>query len=245
VAEAARILQLEDQLDRKPRHLSGGQRQRVAIGRAIVRKPKLFLFDEPLSNLDAALRGQMRVELIRLHEQLAATMIYVTHDQIEAMTMADRIVVLRGGVIEQAGTPMELYHAPANMFVAGFLGSPPMNFLPCVVQAADGHGISVLTGGVPLHLAMNGTCLRLGAAATLGIRPEHLQLHPEGTLLGTVRTVERLGGITLLHVVLAQGSVVIVQGDGDLAIDAHQPVRLSAAASRVHVFDAQGHAVLS
>jgi len=244
VAEAARILQLEDQLDRKPRHLSGGQRQRVAIGRAIVRKPKVFLFDEPLSNLDAALRGQMRVELIRLHEQLAATMIYVTHDQIEAMTMADRIVVLRGGVIEQAGAPMELYNSPANIFVAGFLGSPPMNFLPCIIRAADADGITVMTGGESLHLAGNGTGLRDDADATLGIRPEHLQLHPEGMLRGTVQTVERLGGTTLLHVVLAQGGVVVVQGDGDLAIDAQQPVRLSAARGRVHLFDGKGQAVL-
>jgi len=244
VAEAARILQLEDQLDRKPRHLSGGQRQRVAIGRAIVRKPKVSLFDEPLSNLDAALRGQMRVELIRLHEQLAATMIYVTHDQIEAMTMADRIVVLRGGVIEQAGAPMELYNSPANIFVAGFLGSPPMNFLPCIIRAADADGITVMTGGEPLHLAGNGTGLRDDADATLGIRPEHLQLHPEGMLRGTVQTVERLGGTTLLHVVLAQGGVVVVQGDGDLAIDAQQPVRLRAARGRVHLFDGKGQAVL-
>jgi multiple sugar transport system ATP-binding protein len=240
VAEAARVLQLEDQLDRKPRHLSGGQRQRVAIGRAIVRKPKVFLFDEPLSNLDAALRGQMRVELIRLHEQLAATMIYVTHDQIEAMTMADRIVVLRDGVIEQTGAPMELYNAPANIFVAGFLGSPPMNFLPCVVQAADATGMTVAMDGVKLHLAMKATTLREGAAATLGIRPEHLQIHADGPLFGKVQTVERLGGTTLLHVVLAHGSVVVVQGDGNLAIEAHQPIRLSAAAGRIHLFDEDG-----
>ena len=242
VAEAARILQLEDQLDRKPRHLSGGQRQRVAIGRAIVRQPKVFLFDEPLSNLDAALRGQMRVELIRLHEQLAATMIYVTHDQIEAMTMADRIVVLRDGMIEQTGAPMELYNAPANIFVAGFLGSPPMNFLPCVIQAADASGISVMMDGVPVHLALNGTGLRPGSAATLGIRPEHLRLHPDGMLAGTVQTVEHLGGTTLLHVVLAQGSVVVVQGEGDLAIEAHRAVRLRADSARMHLFDEKGRA---
>jgi multiple sugar transport system ATP-binding protein len=244
VADAARILQLEDQLDRKPRHLSGGQRQRVAIGRAIVRKPKVFLFDEPLSNLDAALRGQMRVELIRLHEQLAATMIYVTHDQIEAMTMADRIVVLRDGVIEQTGAPMELYNTPANMFVAGFLGSPPMNFLPCVVQAADAGTVTVSTCGVSWRLAANGAALRQGEDATLGIRPEHFRIHPDGTLLGTVQTVERLGGTTLLHVVLAQGNVVVVQGDGDLAIEAHQAVRLGPVDGRIHVFDNEGKAVL-
>jgi multiple sugar transport system ATP-binding protein len=244
VAEAARILQLQDQLERKPRHLSGGQRQRVAIGRAIVRKPKVFLFDEPLSNLDAALRGQMRVELIRLHEQLAATMIYVTHDQIEAMTMADRIVVLRDGVIEQTGAPMELYNKPANIFVAGFLGSPPMNFLSCVIEEADATGITVLADGVSIHLASNGAGLRPGSAATLGIRPEHLRIHPEGMLPGTVQTVERLGGTTLLHVVLAQGSVVVVQGEGDLAIAAHQVVRLNPADGRVHLFGEAGEALL-
>ena len=244
VAEAARILQLQDHLERRPRHLSGGQRQRVAIGRAIVRKPKVFLFDEPLSNLDAALRGQMRVELIRLHEQLAATMIYVTHDQIEAMTMADRIVVLRDGVIEQMGAPMELYNRPANMFVASFLGSPPMNFLPCVVQTVNATAITVGMDGVSLQLAYNGAGLREGDDATLGIRPEHLQLHPNGTLRGTVQAVERLGGTTLLHVMLARGSVVVVQGDGNLAIEAHQSVRLSAVDRRVHLFDCKGQAVL-
>ena len=148
VDEAARILQLEPYLDRKPGQMSGGQRQRVAIGRAIVRNPKIFLFDEPLSNLDAALRGQMRIELARLHEELQATMIYVTHDQIEAMTMADKIVVLQAGVIEQVGTPLQLYHHPANLFVAGFIGSPRMNFLKGRVAGLDGTGVAVeLAGG--------------------------------------------------------------------------------------------------
>src|ERR687894_471959 len=140
VAEAARILQLETYLDRRPKQLSGGQRQRVAIGRAIVRNPKVFLFDEPLSNLDAELRVHMRIELARLHKRLGSTMIYVTHDQVEAMTLADRIVVLQGGIVEQAGTPLELYHHPRNLFVAGFIGSPKMNFLPVTVAAGDGAG---------------------------------------------------------------------------------------------------------
>src|ERR1700760_846297 len=143
VDEAARILQLEPYLERRPRDLSGGQRQRVAIGRAIVRQPKVFLFDEPLSNLDAALRGQMRIELSRLHEELNATMIYVTHDQIEAMTMADKIVVLQAGKVEQVGSPLELYHHPANLFVAGFIGSPRMNMLPVKVVEAGGTGMTV------------------------------------------------------------------------------------------------------
>ena len=142
------VLHLDPLLERKPKELSGGQRQRVAIGRAIVRKPKVFLFDEPLSNLDAALRVQMRIELARLHDELAATMIYVTHDQVEAMTMADKIVVLQGGIVEQAGTPLELYHHPRNLFVAGFIGSPKMNFLPATVNAVDEAGTTVqLPGG--------------------------------------------------------------------------------------------------
>ena len=143
VEEAARILQLEPYLERRPRDLSGGQRQRVAIGRAIVRQPKVFLFDEPLSNLDAALRGQMRIELLRLHEELNATMIYVTHDQVEAMTMADKIVVLQAGCVEQVGSPLDLYHHPANLFVAGFIGSPRMNMLPAEVVEVDGAGATV------------------------------------------------------------------------------------------------------
>ena len=148
VSEAARILHLESYLDRKPGQLSGGQRQRVAIGRAIVRNPKIFLFDEPLSNLDAALRGQMRIELARLHEKLDATMIYVTHDQVEAMTLADRIVVLQAGHIEQVGTPLEIYHYPENLFVAGFIGSPRMNTLPGRIAGVDNGGVTVeLPGG--------------------------------------------------------------------------------------------------
>src|SRR3954447_197254 len=151
VAEAARILHLDALLDRKPKELSGGQRQRVAIGRAIVRKPKVFLFDEPLSNLDAALRVQMRIALARLHDELAATMIYVTHDQVEAMTMADKIVVLQGGVVEQAGTPLELYHHPRNLFVAGFIGSPKMTFFPATVTAvADAETTIQLASGASL-----------------------------------------------------------------------------------------------
>ncbi|MDQ2695603.1 MAG: sn-glycerol-3-phosphate ABC transporter ATP-binding protein UgpC, partial [Pseudomonadota bacterium] len=148
VNDAARILKLDHLLDRKPKALSGGQRQRVAIGRAIVRNPKVFLFDEPLSNLDAALRVQMRIEIARMHSDFDATMIYVTHDQVEAMTMADKIVVLQGGVVEQAGTPLELYHHPRNQFVAGFIGSPKMNFLPATVTAIDAAGATVqLPGG--------------------------------------------------------------------------------------------------
>ncbi len=163
VMEAARILQLEKLLDRKPGQLSGGQRQRVAIGRAIVRQPKVFLFDEPLSNLDASLRVQMRIEIARLHMELATTMIYVTHDQIEAMTMADRIVVLRAGIIEQVGTPLELYHFPANTFVAGFIGSPKMNLTPGKLKSMDASGATIVLPGGRDALIPGGSHQRLGA----------------------------------------------------------------------------------
>src|SRR3954447_24248161 len=172
VGEAAKVLQLDKLLDRKPKELSGGQRQRVAIGRAIVREPKVFLFDEPLSNLDAALRVQMRIELARLHEVLNATMIYVTHDQVEAMTLADKIIVLQGGVIEQAGSPLELYHHPNNLFVAGFIGSPKMNFLPTTVSAVDNVGPTVtLPGGGSITVPVRPGSTRVGDKVTLGVRP--------------------------------------------------------------------------
>ncbi len=176
VGEAARVLHLDKLLDRKPKDLSGGQRQRVAIGRAIVRKPRVFLFDEPLSNLDAALRVQMRIELARLHDELKATMIYVTHDQVEAMTMADKIVVLQAGVVEQAGSPLELYHHPRNIFVAGFIGSPKMNFLPGKVTAVDGASATVqLAGGSSITVPCQPGGLKAGASVTVGVRPEHLR----------------------------------------------------------------------
>src|SRR5437870_2244390 len=185
VREAAKILHLEPLLERTPKALSGGQRQRVAIGRAIVRNPKVFLFDEPLSNLDAALRVQMRIELTRLHEELNATMIYVTHDQVEAMTMADKIVVLQAGNIEQVGSPLELYHHPRNQFVAGFIGSPTMNFLPGSVASlgADGATIS-LAGGAPVTVPVKTEGLTQEQKVTLGVRPEHLAVADDGHLKG-------------------------------------------------------------
>src|SRR5688572_25574326 len=180
VARAAGILQLGEYLDRKPRALSGGQRQRVAIGRAIVRDPEIFLFDEPLSNLDAALRGQMRVEIARLHAQLGATMLYVTHDQVEAMTLASTIVILNAGRIEQVGAPMDLYRRPANRFVAGFLGAPHMNFIPArIVSQAPGAlaiGLEAATHAAALRLARAAGASAVGMPVTLGIRPEHLRL---------------------------------------------------------------------
>ncbi|UPG70909.1 sn-glycerol-3-phosphate ABC transporter ATP-binding protein UgpC [Roseomonas gilardii subsp. gilardii] len=244
VGEAARILQLEPYLDRRPKALSGGQRQRVAIGRAIVRNPKIFLFDEPLSNLDAALRGQMRIELARLHEELKATMIYVTHDQIEAMTMADKIVVLQAGRVEQVGSPLELYHHPRNLFVAGFIGSPRMNMLPARVTGAEGGGVTVqLEFGPQISVPVQAGTVRPGEAVTVGIRPEGLRPDPAGPLQGEVLLAERLGGLTLLHLRLSPDQVAIVQLDGGDATRPHEVLRLSVDPRLCHVFDERGAAL--
>ena len=202
VAEAARILQLQDYLDRKPGQLSGGQRQRVAIGRAIVKQPKAFLFDEPLSNLDAELRVQMRLEIAKLHKELGATMIYVTHDQVEAMTLADKIVVLRSGKVEQVGSPLHLYDDPDNSFVAGFIGSPRMNFLPAVVEASDGETLTVrLTdmGEVTVPMKIKSPHPAKGAKLSLGIRPEHFD--PAGAVKfeTPVDVIENLGGSSFAY----------------------------------------------
>jgi len=241
VADAARILQLGPYLDRTPKDLSGGQRQRVAIGRAIVRNPRVFLFDEPLSNLDAALRGQMRIELARLHDELAATMIYVTHDQVEAMTMADKIVVLQAGLVEQVGSPLELYHHPSNLFVAGFIGSPRMNLLPARVVGADAAGVAVeLPSGDRVMVPVQAGMAKSGDAVTLGIRPEALRPDPNGALAGEVRLVERLGGLTLLHIGLTGGEDITVQIEGSDPTQAHQPVRLAFDPEGCHLFDAAG-----
>jgi ABC-type sugar transport system ATPase subunit len=230
IAEAARILQLEPYLDRKPAHLSGGQRQRVAIGRAIVKEPKVFLFDEPLSNLDAKLRVQMRVELEALHRQLKATMIYVTHDQVEAMTMADKIVVLNAGRIEQVGAPMDLYNHPASEFVATFIGAPSMNVLP--VTLADGR------------IAHDGTDLGPAPAGTvrLGIRPEHLSIADagRGTLTGTITLRETLGGDAYLYVRLASGTTLVVRAEGDTSLEHGREIGLTLPAPRRHHFAADG-----
>jgi ABC-type sugar transport system ATPase subunit len=235
IAEAARILQLEPYLDRKPAHLSGGQRQRVAIGRAIVKEPKVFLFDEPLSNLDAKLRVQMRVELEALHRDLKATMIYVTHDQVEAMTMADKIVVLNGGRIEQVGAPMELYHRPASEFVAGFIGAPAMNFVG--VQVRDGQA---MVEGVALGAAP-------GDAVRLGIRPEHLVLRPagQGQLQAQVTLCETLGGDAYLYLRLAGGETLVARADGDTVLDHGAVVGLEFPPARQHHFAADGRTLAS
>ncbi|TIX90358.1 ABC transporter ATP-binding protein [Rhizobium sp. P44RR-XXIV] len=206
VARAAKILRITDQLDKRPKQLSGGQRQRVAIGRAITRSPDVFLFDEPLSNLDAALRTQMRVELSGLHAELGATMVYVTHDQIEAMTMASRIVVLNRGIIEQVGSPLELYRNPVNLFVAGFLGAPRMNFFPVTVDQVSGNSVTVSAPGLaPIAVELTaGLSVEKGAKLTLGIRPESIAVadvpSAGAAIAGRVRLVEHLGRETILYV---------------------------------------------
>ena len=205
VAEASRILKLDDYLKRKPAALSGGQRQRVSIGRAIVRGPEVFLFDEPLSNLDAELRVEMRVEIARLHKEIGATMIYVTHDQVEAMTLADKIVVLRDGVIEQVGAPMDLYRDPDNKFVAGFIGSPAMNFLSAVVKngAVDVPGLESAVD-LPVTLPSDGT------AVEIGLRPEHLTLDPKGRT-HRIDMTESLGGVSYAYLKGATGERIVVE----------------------------------
>ncbi|KTC44153.1 ABC transporter ATP-binding protein [Pseudomonas sp. ABAC61] len=246
VDEAARILELGPMLERKPKQLSGGQRQRVAIGRAIVRNPKIFLFDEPLSNLDAALRVQMRLELARLHQELQATMIYVTHDQVEAMTLADKVVVLNGGRVEQVGSPLELYHHPANLFVAGFLGTPKMGFLKGRVSQVLAQGCEIrLDAGACLRLEQGGPQLEAGAAVTLGIRPEHLELGEPGPASLTViaDVAERLGSDTFCHVRASSGETLTLRIRGDLASRHGQALDLHLDPSHCHLFDAQGIAL--
>jgi multiple sugar transport system ATP-binding protein len=219
VEKAAATLNLTSYLDRKPRQLSGGQRQRVAIGRAIVREPKAFLFDEPLSNLDAALRVQMRLEITQLHQALKTTMIYVTHDQVEAMTMADKIVVLNAGKIEQVGAPLELYNNPANLFVAGFIGSPKMNLL-------------------------NGAIAQQFGAGTIGIRPEHIAASRDrGDWQGVVRVAEHLGSDTFLHIDAETIGRITARAPGELALTAGDKVGLTPRPDRIHRFDSDGRAM--
>ncbi|KSV81913.1 hypothetical protein N183_15475 [Sinorhizobium sp. Sb3] len=244
VEKVADLLELRQYLDRKPRALSGGQRQRVAIGRAIIREPSIFLFDEPLSNLDAALRVQTRIELARLHERLGSTMIYVTHDQVEAMTLADKIVVLKDGRIEQVGTPMELYHHPKNRFVGGFIGSPKMNFIKARLESTSTAGVEViLPGGSRMTIPVSAQKIAGGQNVELGVRPEHLQLDDKGPLSGTVIVVERLGSETFVHVELSPEMIVIAQVDGSSTIRVHDQVRLSAFANASHVFAGDGNAL--
>jgi lactose/L-arabinose transport system ATP-binding protein len=215
VTEAARILQLTDHLEKKPSALSGGQRQRVAIGRAIVRQPQVFLFDEPLSNLDAELRVAMRLELTRLHRKIGATMIYVTHDQVEAMTLADKIFVLKAGIVQQAGAPLDLYDDPDNRFVAGFIGSPAMTFIPAKVVRRDGGHLVVCTLGTEAH-EFRATVSHDAAPGTqvdIGVRPEHWQI-ADGGMPVRVEVSEELGDVSYLHTRLADEAEIIVERKG-------------------------------
>jgi multiple sugar transport system ATP-binding protein len=243
VRQAAEILQLTPYLERKPRDLSGGQRQRVAIGRAIVREPSVFLFDEPLSNLDAALRINTRIEIAKLHRQLNATTIYVTHDQVEAMTLATKIVVLNQGRVEQVGAPLELYHHPQNQFVAGFIGSPKMNFVKAKVVAVDAMGVSVDFGEAkPMAIPFGSA--KAGDSVTLGIRPEHLG---EGArhsmvLTGTVDAVEHLGEASYVHVRRDDGTVLTARSPGDSRAEVGARISVSTDVDHLHLFDAEGKA---
>ncbi|KKC33321.1 ABC transporter ATP-binding protein [Devosia psychrophila] len=243
IRDAARILQMEHLLDRKPSQLSGGQRQRVAIGRAIVRQPEVFLFDEPLSNLDAALRVDTRMEIAKLHADLGATMVYVTHDQVEAMTLADKIVVLNAGVVQQVGAPIELYQRPANLFVAGFIGSPKMNFVSVTVEAVGARTITV-TGKDLSSVAIpaNPTGIKPGDTVTLGVRPHALDRNASGTIVGQVGLVERLGNETIVNLKLPSEAswLVVFDGDHDLAVG--QSVALSFAPESAIIFGADGMA---
>ena len=240
VQEAARILQMEHLLDRRPSQLSGGQRQRVAIGRAITRKPEVFLFDEPLSNLDAALRMDMRMEIGKLHQQLGATMIYVTHDQVEAMTLADKIVVLKDGEVMQAGAPMDLYHHPKNLFVAGFLGAPSMNFSIVDVVEIDSEHIIVKSDSIAETVVnAQGRSFAIGDKATLGLRPQYLSIVDAGvaSMTGTVVLTERLGSETVLNIRLTDGSTMIAAIADDQIFDKGQSVGLVFDAAKAHLFD--------
>ncbi|TDG10744.1 sn-glycerol-3-phosphate ABC transporter ATP-binding protein UgpC [Paraburkholderia guartelaensis] len=266
VREAARILQLEALLERHPKALSGGQRQRVAIGRAIVREPGVFLFDEPLSNLDATLRGQTRIEIARLHRQFEqASVVYVTHDQIEAMTLADKIVLLhsgqdteRYGSIAQVGAPLELYHRPASRFVAGFIGSPRMNFLPARVVAIEANGVSITLdeSGETVRLPVQGAQLTVGAPVTFGVRPEHLELVVDGvasrtsrdaqdalTIARAITLVEELGEHSYVHLEQPGGAVLVAKAPGDARLKSGDTAQFRANASACHLFAEDGFAV--
>ncbi len=240
VAEAARILQMEHLMDRRPSQLSGGQRQRVAIGRAIVRKPQVFLFDEPLSNLDAALRMDMRMEIGKLHKALGATMVYVTHDQVEAMTLADKIVVLKDGLVQQIGAPMDLYHNPANEFVAGFLGAPSMNFLDVEVVSANRSHAIVKNGSLdPVEVPIRVGTPQTGTRARLGIRPQYLvpaEDQIRGQLHGKVMLTERLGSETVMEVQLRDGTSLIAALTKDAVFSIGTPMNLGFDPAMTHLF---------
>ncbi|MFC2249971.1 ABC transporter ATP-binding protein [Labrys portucalensis] len=242
VKEAARILEIEPLLARKPGQLSGGQRQRVAIGRALVKSPKAYLFDEPLSNLDAALRVRTRVELARLHQQVQATTIFVTHDQVEAMTLAERIVVMNARKIEQVGTPMEVYSRPATEFVARFVGSPAMNFLPVTVAEQGGLAAARLADGTGITTRVPVATLPQGAKLRLGVRAEAVRADPAGSLAGRIEVVERLGDRTHLYVRLPDGTSLVAEDKGASTAVAGGEARFSVDSQAAHLFDDGGRA---
>ncbi len=243
IAEAARMLEIADYLDRRPGQLSGGQRQRVAIGRAVVRNPTAFLLDEPLSNLDAELRISTRAEIAALHERLATTMVYVTHDQVEAMTLADRIVVMRAGRIEQVGRPLDLYNEPANLFVAGFIGAPRMNLLPGKVKAASSSSVTVAgPGGLDLTVAADGSKLKPGDDATVGIRPHDMTIGDTkaASVEAKVTLIEALGPETVAHAQTAEGQKMVAVLSGQRLDADNATVRMLFDPDRAHLFDAEG-----
>jgi len=251
VLAAAKVLHIDHLLERLPRELSGGQRQRVAIGRAIVRKPRLFLFDEPLSNLDASLRAKTRIELSRLHRDLAATMVYVTHDQVEAMTLGDKIVVLNEGHVQQAGTPLTLYQQPANRFVATFIGSPTINLLPARVLEASSSGVRLrLNDGSQVVALVDGSQLQTGESVEIGLRPEHCSVDASPVHSGSddtamhaeITLVEHLGESNLLYLKTDIGQELIVRGDGNAAVRLGDAVIVRAAPESVYLFRADGTA---
>ena len=240
VAEAARMLQMENLLDRRPTQLSGGQRQRVAIGRAVVRDPSVFLFDEPLSNLDAALRMSTRQEIAALHEQLKTTMIYVTHDQVEAMTLADKIVVLKDGLVMQIGAPMELFHKPANKFVAGFLGAPAMNFIDVTVDGASGDKVAISSPDLgKLEIPSKGKSFASGAKATFGVRPQHVSVTDKenGMFSTKVTLTERLGNETIAETKTPTGQTFTLALAEDTILEVGQEIHLAFDPASAHLFD--------
>ncbi|WP_221075789.1 ABC transporter ATP-binding protein [Agarivorans aestuarii] len=243
---AAKTLQMENLLQRTPKELSGGQRQRVAIGRAIVRDPRVFLFDEPLSNLDAELRVEMRLQIAKLHKELQTTMVYVTHDQVEAMTLADKIVVLRAGNIEQVGSPLELYNYPENLFVAGFIGSPKMNFMPCKVHALQGDQADIqLADGQHINITVRDNSVAVGEELKLGIRPEHLRLDETGELKLSFKNEvsERLGNATYLFGQLGDIDGIKVHVNGDHQVARYTDITLSCELSECYLFNHADEAV--
>ncbi len=240
VAAAVKMLEIEPLLQRKPTQLSGGQKQRVAIGRAIVKEPKAFLFDEPLSNLDAALRSRTRIELARLHQQVKSTMVFVTHDQVEAMTLATRIIVMNKGKIEQVGTPMDVYRRPATKFVATFVGTPAMNVLAGVLSEVGSMAMVTLKDGSPIRTSIKAAGLGGVREVEIGIRAEHVG--SKGSIPATVEVVERLGDRSLVYGRLGDGTVVTFEEAGDIGLAIGDPVLLSFSPEHVHIFDAHGRA---